>query len=124
MRNLLRRLWHIPRKLLVILIELYQRTLSPDHGVLRGMFPYGYCRFDPTCSEFGKRVIAEHGVLIGIPLLLKRLLSCHPWAAVRDEKIMAMLHAEPPSTSPAIPSLRGRAPAEGTQLSVLRDLCR
>ncbi|MBI5794471.1 membrane protein insertion efficiency factor YidD [Candidatus Uhrbacteria bacterium] len=90
MRNLLRHVWHLPRKLLVNAISLYQCTLSPDHGPLRSLFPYGYCRHEPTCSEYGKRVLPGCGAVIGSSLSVTRLLSCHPWAKVSDEKWKAL----------------------------------
>ena len=90
MRNPPHHLSRLPRKLLVTLISVYQATLSPDHGALRTLFPYGYCRHEPTCSAFGKQVILERGVVRGMLLLLRRLLSCHPWARVNDAKWRAL----------------------------------
>ena len=69
------------------MINLYQSTLSFDHGPLRHLFPYGYCRHHPTCSEFGKQVIAKYGVIRGIPKAIRRVLSCHPWKKLDDEAI-------------------------------------
>jgi len=68
-------------------IKLYQHTLSPDHGPLRHIYTYGFCRHEPTCSEYGKRMIEQRGVLIGSLFLFKRLLSCHPWRKPSEEKI-------------------------------------
>ena len=90
MRNLLQHISHIPRNCIAAAITLYQRTLSPDHGPLKSLYPYGYCRHEPTCSEYGKRIILERGVLIGTPLLCWRLIFCNPWAAISREKILAV----------------------------------
>lgn len=58
-------------------IRLYQKILSPDHGLIKNFFPYGVCRFNPTCSEYTYQKIAEYGVIKGCYLGLKRLLKCH-----------------------------------------------
>jgi uncharacterized protein len=68
-------------RVLVFLISLYQRTLSPDHGPLRGRHPYGVCRYRPTCSEYAKQAIARHGAWRGSQLGLRRLGRCHPRSA-------------------------------------------
>ncbi|KKW39643.1 hypothetical protein A2454_06355 [Candidatus Peribacteria bacterium RIFOXYC2_FULL_55_14] len=91
MRNVLRHIRLIPRKSIMYLIGLYQATLSPDHGQLKSMYPYGFCRHQPTCSEYGKQVIADRGMIGGMPLLIKRLLSCHPWTTPSEKRILAIL---------------------------------
>lgn len=60
-------------------IRLYQATLSLDHGIFKNLFPYGYCRFSPTCSEYAYQAIAKYGVWRGGRMGIKRLLHCHPW---------------------------------------------
>lgn len=50
-----------------------------DHGFLRHIFPYGYCRFYPTCSEYSYQSIERYGVVRGGLKSIKRLLRCHPW---------------------------------------------
>ncbi|MDD5626878.1 MAG: membrane protein insertion efficiency factor YidD [Patescibacteria group bacterium] len=68
------------RFLLLKLIRLYQITLSPDHGFPAFRHPYGFCRFTPTCSEYGHESIQRFGVLRGSWLALKRVIRCHPWS--------------------------------------------
>lgn len=60
-------------------IELYQRTLSPDHSWLAGLFPGGYCRFQPSCSMYTKSAVATHGVVRGLWLGSQRIARCNPW---------------------------------------------
>jgi hypothetical protein len=67
------------RKFLIFFIGIYQKTLSPDHGVLRFMFPFGVCRYTPTCSEYAKEAVHVHGSFGGLALALKRILRCHPF---------------------------------------------
>lgn len=81
----------LPRKIASSAISVYQATLSPDHGPLRYVHPFGFCRHEPTCSEYGRRVILERGILLGTPLLLRRLLSCHPWKKTGEEKLRKIL---------------------------------
>ena len=61
-------------------VLLYQKTLSPDHGMLKPLYPYGYCKFYPTCSEYSALVLKKEGVL-GIYKIIKRLISCRPGVA-------------------------------------------
>ena len=65
---------------LLFLVLVYQRTLSPDHGMLKPWFPYGYCKFYPSCSMYAVMVLREQGVL-GLPKIIKRLISCRPGVA-------------------------------------------
>lgn len=55
----------------VVAIIGYQRFVSP--------FLPRACRFAPTCSEYARVVVAEHGVARGGWLALRRVLRCHPF---------------------------------------------
>ena len=83
------------RNLLIHAIELYQATLSPDHGPFRHLHPYGFCRHEPTCSEFARQAIRQRGAVVGIALAMKRLLSCHPWNRLSEAKILNAANAAP-----------------------------
>jgi putative membrane protein insertion efficiency factor len=61
------------------LIRLYQKTFSPDHGFFKKFFPYGYCRFYPTCSEYTYQAIDKYGIFKGSALGFWRVLRCNPW---------------------------------------------
>lgn len=58
---------------LVALIGVYQRILSP-------VLPRA-CRFAPTCSEYARLALGEHGAARGAWLALRRILRCHPFHA-------------------------------------------
>jgi putative membrane protein insertion efficiency factor len=58
------------KKILVFLIVVYQRSISPYFGPT--------CRFQPTCSEYAKNCIETHGVMKGTYYSLKRISKCHP----------------------------------------------
>jgi len=49
----------------------YQRVVSP-------WLPRA-CRFAPTCSEYARLAIAEHGLGRGAWLAIVRLGRCHPF---------------------------------------------
>ena len=65
---------------LLLVVRVYQKTLSPDHGMLQPWFPYGYCKFHPSCSEYAVMVLKNEGV-IGLPKISNRLLRCRPGVA-------------------------------------------
>jgi len=57
--------------LIILLIRVYQKTLSP-------LLPRA-CRFEPSCSQYMLQAVQKHGARRGVVLGLKRLLRCHPW---------------------------------------------
>ncbi len=61
------------KTILVLLIRIYQRWLSPA-------LPPS-CRFYPSCSEYACQAILKHGALKGVYLGARRILRCHPWHA-------------------------------------------
>ncbi len=67
------------KNLILKLITLYQKTISPDHGLFSFVFNfYGYgCRFKPTCSEYTYRQIEKYGIVKGGWLGMKRIVKCH-----------------------------------------------
>ena len=52
-------------------VAAYQRLLSP-------LLPSA-CRFAPTCSEYARVALLEHGLVKGAWLALRRLAGCHPF---------------------------------------------
>lgn len=67
------------KQFVINLIKLYQRTLSFDHGMFRFFYPYGYCRFSPTCSDHAIAAIEKYGIIKGGFKALWRILRCNPW---------------------------------------------
>jgi putative membrane protein insertion efficiency factor len=57
--------------LLIRLVRLYQRILSP-------LLPPA-CRFVPSCSEYAAGAIEKHGPFAGVGLAAWRLVRCAPW---------------------------------------------
>jgi hypothetical protein len=60
-------------RILLILIKIYKKTLSPIIGT--------HCRFWPTCSDYTAEAVTKYGPAKGLVLGLKRLLRCHPFHA-------------------------------------------
>jgi len=70
---------YLPRQLAVGIIKLYQKTFSFDHGPLKKLYPHGFCRFSPTCSQYGIEAISKYGIVKGGLLAAWRILRCNPW---------------------------------------------
>jgi hypothetical protein len=69
----------LPVNIIIFFIKIYQKTLSPDHGPLKGFFPYGSCRFTPTCSEYGIQAFKKYGVIKGGIKTIWRIMRCNPF---------------------------------------------
>jgi len=68
------------KRLILAIIRLYQKTLSPDHGWFAYRYPYGCCRYRPTCSDYAYQAVERHGIFRGSWLAIKRIVRCHPFA--------------------------------------------
>jgi putative membrane protein insertion efficiency factor len=58
---------------LIKLIKAYKFLISPLFGPS--------CRYLPTCSEYCIDALKTYGLIKGMFLSLKRVLSCHPWGS-------------------------------------------
>lgn len=66
------------RRLAILIVSIYQKTISPDTGVF-ALKKGTTCVFYPTCSEYTKEAIGRYGVIKGVFLGVKRIARCHPW---------------------------------------------
>ncbi len=73
--------------LLIKFIQLYQKTLSPDHSWVKVKYPYGFCRFYPTCSEYAITALQKHGTIKGTSFAIKRIIKCNPFVQPQIDKI-------------------------------------
>ena len=76
--KVLKFLWFLPRNILCFFIRGYQKSFSLDHGPMKDKFPFGFCKFTPTCSQYGYEIVKKRGVIVGGLMALKRVLSCNP----------------------------------------------
>jgi hypothetical protein len=63
-------IWRLPRESLVLLAQIYQRTLSPWMG--------GNCKYQPTCSEYFITAVRKRGAIVGGAMGLWRIVRCNP----------------------------------------------
>ena len=61
------------KDLLISLIHLYRRILSPVKGMK--------CPYIPSCSSYAEEAIRVHGAWKGTALALWRILRCNPFSA-------------------------------------------
>jgi putative membrane protein insertion efficiency factor len=61
----------LPSNLLVLLIRIYQYTLSPFIG--------RSCRYSPTCSNYSIEALKKYGAIRGSIMSARRIASCNPW---------------------------------------------
>jgi len=71
------------KPILIKTIEIYQKTLSPDHGLLKSRYPYGFCRHYPSCSEYTKQALIHQKTPKALILSTKRILLCNPFVNSR-----------------------------------------
>lgn len=63
-------------KIVIWLINQYQKFLSPDTGIIR--FKNPVCVFYPTCSQYSKEAFIKYNFFKATHLSVKRILRCHP----------------------------------------------
>lgn len=68
------------KQIFIQLIKLYQKSLSPDHGWFKSKWPYGFCRYYPTCSQYSIEAFQTHGSVKGMYLTIKRIIRCNPFS--------------------------------------------
>jgi len=70
---------YLVRDFTIRILKIYQKTLSFDHGLFKGLFPNGYCRFRPTCSDYAIEAVSKYGFFRGGFKSMWRVLRCNPW---------------------------------------------
>lgn len=73
-------LFKLPAKFADFLILIYQKTISPDHSMLKHVFKGGFCRYTPSCSMYTRMAIKKYGLIVGGIKGLWRILRCNPWS--------------------------------------------
>ena len=59
------------QKVVILMIQLYQKILSPA-------LPKA-CRFYPSCSQYTLEAVQRFGIVIGVGLGILRIGKCHPF---------------------------------------------
>ena len=61
---------HFLTSIIIKFIKAYKYLISPLLG--------NSCRYLPTCSEYSIEALKTYGLIKGILMSSKRILSCHP----------------------------------------------
>lgn len=61
------------RKAVEFPILFYQKYISPAKR-------YHPCKYYPSCSQYALLAVRTHGVLLGLPMALWRILRCNPFS--------------------------------------------
>lgn len=70
--RLVRVVVRLPGRLVLLLLRVYQRYVSPMRPPT--------CKYYPSCSQYAVIAIQRHGLLRGSALAGWRLLRCNPWS--------------------------------------------
>ncbi len=55
----------------ILLIKIYKFAISP--------YLPSACRYTPTCSQYGIEALQKYGIIKGLYLTVRRVISCNPW---------------------------------------------
>jgi hypothetical protein len=72
MMKMFNKLILVPRKIMVNIIRLYQKCISPRIGK--------HCKYYPTCSEYTRQAVDKYGIIKGSLLGIIRILKCNPFS--------------------------------------------
>lgn len=61
-------------KLAILLVKIYQKTIS------KYIFTGKNCRFYPTCSQYSIEAYTKYGFIKGTFLTIKRIFRCNPFS--------------------------------------------
>jgi uncharacterized protein len=71
LRRVCKAIVRLPAEALVLLVRVYQYTLSPLVG--------RQCRFEPTCSNYFIGAVRKYGAISGTFRGVWRICRCHPF---------------------------------------------
>lgn len=72
MMKIIKKIYYLPRRMLVGLIRFYQVAISPRIG--------SHCKYTPTCSEYTRQAVDKYGIIKGSLLGIIRILKCNPFS--------------------------------------------
>ncbi|EMD82807.1 membrane protein insertion efficiency factor YidD [Pacificimonas flava] len=80
------------RAILLVVIRLWQRFVSPLYGPT--------CRFQPTCSAYAAEAVQRHGAVKGGFLAVRRILRCHPLGSSGYDPVPPAVQPTPKDQAP------------------------
>jgi putative membrane protein insertion efficiency factor len=80
----------LPARGLLRTINLYQRLTAHRPSP---------CRYIPTCSEYARGALEEHGAARGLWLTGRRLARCHPLGGFGFDPVPVRAASSEPATS-------------------------
>lgn len=96
------------KRILLALLRIYKIALSPYLG--------SQCRFLPTCSDYARDAIVQHGPARGTWMAACRLCRCHPFTTGGYDPVPEpethgnVATATPASAAPGRPPVTVRLP--------------
>jgi uncharacterized protein len=74
-------------RLLDAAVVVYQWTLRPVLGA--------NCRYLPSCSDYAREALAEHGAARGSWYAMRRICRCHPWGGFGFDPVPPRISSPP-----------------------------
>ena len=71
-RTTLKTLIGLPGSVLIFLVRIYQKTISPLYGDV--------CRYEPSCSHYFIGAVEKYGVIVGSIKGIWRICRCNPFS--------------------------------------------
>lgn len=72
--RLIHLIWFVirmPAMLMIVLVRIYQKLISPLYG--------NVCRFEPSCSHYFIQAVEKYGAIWGTIKGLWRICRCNPF---------------------------------------------
>ena len=76
---MLKQILEIPKKTALILIRIYQKTLSTDHSFWARPDKFRICMYYPSCSQYTYEAIERFGLIKGGIMGAWRIIRCNPF---------------------------------------------
>lgn len=79
MNNYFQKFLNIPKKVMITVINFYQKNIS--------RYTPKTCKYYPTCSEYTKQAVDKYGIIKGSILGIIRILKCNPFSKGGIDKL-------------------------------------
>jgi uncharacterized protein len=77
---MLKKIIEIPKRIVLLLIRIYQKLFSLDHSFWARPGMPRVCIYYPSCSEYSHQAIDRFGLIKGGILGAWRILRCNPFS--------------------------------------------